>query len=134
FAASKLITMYYREAIVPNTLAMLLDILLDAEGAAYNEILAWFTANPEQAVALIEPELKKGLPPDASEKDKDDLAKRQAHAAVVLLQLDESDGDIWRMLGQSADPRLRSHLIDRLSKVGLNPETLIQQYRDEKDV
>jgi len=34
FAASKLITMYYREAIVPNTLAMLLDILLDAEGAA----------------------------------------------------------------------------------------------------
>src|SRR5262249_36346709 len=87
-------------------------------------------------------ELAKPLPPGASDKDKDALAKRQAHAAVVLLQLDQRDNYIlalhqgeciWPMLQKDADPRLRSYLIHRLGRVRVDPETFIRKYLAEQD-
>jgi serine/threonine protein kinase/formylglycine-generating enzyme required for sulfatase activity len=120
-----------------------MDIVLDTEGEAYEELLARFMAvlstRAATAPDLIRTELDKGLRPDASEND----TKRDAHTAVVLLQLNQRDehiwplpdGDrIWPMLRQGADPRLRSYLLHRLGRVKLNPETLIQQYRAEPDV
>jgi formylglycine-generating enzyme required for sulfatase activity len=123
----------------PSVQKILIDLLLDTEGKTYNEFLPWFTEQPKPAAELLRTVLNQGLRPGASE---DDL-KRLARAAVVLLQLDQSEehtwplpqgGDIWPMLRQAPDPRLRSYLIHRLSRVGLIPETLIQQYRHEQDV
>jgi hypothetical protein len=82
---------------------------------------------------LLQKELVRKLLPGASDKDRDELAKRQAHAAVALFQLDQLDGEIWLMLRHGADPRVRDHLIHRLSRVGLKPHILIGQYRVEKD-
>jgi hypothetical protein len=79
--------------------------------------------------------LEEGRRPGESEDD----TKRLAHAAVVLLQLDpldvriQADRIIWPMLGQHSDPRVRSYLIHRLSRVGLNPQILIEQYGREQD-
>jgi eukaryotic-like serine/threonine-protein kinase len=115
---------------------LLIDLLLDTEGAAYNESLPWFTVEPKQAAELIHTVLDKGLRPDASEDD----TKRGAHAAVVLLQLDQweeriqAGRTVWPMLGRRADPRVRGYLIHRLSRVGLKPEALVKQYGQEKDV
>jgi serine/threonine protein kinase/formylglycine-generating enzyme required for sulfatase activity len=117
-----------------------MDTVLHAEGGAYEELLVRFLASVRQDVPdLMRTELAKGLRPDASEND----TKRQAHAAVVLLQLDQRDeyiwphphGDrIWPLLRHGPDPRLRSYLIHRLGRVKLSPETLLQQYRAEQDV
>jgi formylglycine-generating enzyme required for sulfatase activity len=124
-------------------LAHLRDLVLEADGGAYEQLLPWFEGEPDQAADLVKKELARKLLPNASEKEKDELAKRQAHAAVVLLQLDQRDdhilplpqaGCIWEMLREGPDPRLRTYLIHRLGRVGVDPETLIRQYGVEQDV
>jgi formylglycine-generating enzyme required for sulfatase activity len=129
---------------------LLIDLLLDTEGADYKYFLEWFTAAPKVAAKLLlGPRADPGiiwpllgpradprvLRPDASEDD----TKRRAHAAVVLLQLDQWEKQIqagsiiWPLLGPRLAPRVRSYLIHRLSRVDLKPETLIQQYGQEED-
>jgi formylglycine-generating enzyme required for sulfatase activity len=118
-------------------------LVLETEGGPYEVLLPWFLARPEEAAKQVKMELARPLPPDASENDKDVLAKRQAHAAVVLLQLDQRDeyilplhqaDVIWPMLRQGSDPRLRTYLIPRLGRVRVDPETFIRKYvAEDKD-
>src|SRR5262249_44658831 len=80
----------------------------------------------------------------------DELARRQAHAAVVLLQLDDWDklrgpldqserisaDRLWPLLRESPDPRLRSlrsYLIHRFARVNIKPEVLIERYAADVD-
>jgi serine/threonine protein kinase/formylglycine-generating enzyme required for sulfatase activity len=115
------------------------DLVLETEGKAYEDLLPNFLGVPDdEAVDLVNKILAQKL----SENDKDDLAKRQAHAAVVLLGLDQGNEDLWPlqqaailwpMLRQDADPRRRSYLIHRFGRVRVNPESFIRQYRAEKD-
>jgi formylglycine-generating enzyme required for sulfatase activity len=60
-----------------------------------------------------------------------------------LLQLDQADGRlwplaraerIWPLFRQGSDTRLRSYLLHRLGSVGVNPETLLQQWEVEQDL
>jgi formylglycine-generating enzyme required for sulfatase activity len=115
----------------------LMDLVLEADGGVYEELLPWFMGEPREAADQVKKELAREPPANASQKEKDDWARRQAHAAVVLLQLDQRDdhilplpqaGRIWEMLRQGSDPRRRSYLIHRLGQVGVNPETLLRQY------
>jgi serine/threonine protein kinase/formylglycine-generating enzyme required for sulfatase activity len=117
-----------------------LDRLLNADGKVYQMLLDYFMT-AQQAPVLVQEELVKALPPNVSEID----IKRHAHAAVLMLQLDQRDEYItpplpradrflWPWLGQSPDPRLRSYLVHRLSSVNLIPETLILQYQHEEHV
>jgi serine/threonine protein kinase/formylglycine-generating enzyme required for sulfatase activity len=120
------------------------DLVLETEGGPYEVLLPWFMADSKRAAILLNEELTTPVPPHAPDKDKDDVAKRQAHAAVVLLQLDQADerlgpdeliyaAPLWPRLQQSSDPRVRSYLIHRLSHVRVDPETLLRQYAAEKD-
>jgi serine/threonine protein kinase/formylglycine-generating enzyme required for sulfatase activity len=123
------------------------DLVLEADGGVYEELLPWFMAKPELAADLMKKELARKSPSQESEKEKekDELARRQAHAAVVLLQLDQRDDTIWPldrakcirdMLGPGSDPRLRNFLIHRFGRAGINPDTLLRWYadKDEKEV
>jgi serine/threonine protein kinase/formylglycine-generating enzyme required for sulfatase activity len=63
----------------------------------------------------------------------DALAKRQAHAAIALLRLGNSER-LWPLLQQSADPRVRSFLIHLLSPLGSDPHALVQHLEQETNV
>jgi serine/threonine protein kinase/formylglycine-generating enzyme required for sulfatase activity len=72
-------------------------------------------------------------PPVVSDEAKDLLAKRQANAAVTLLQLGQAER-VWPLLKHSTDPRLRTYLIHRLSPLGAEPQALVERLDKETDI
>jgi formylglycine-generating enzyme required for sulfatase activity len=73
-------------------------------------------------------------PPDgtANEQRRDKDALRQASAAIALLALGQPE-HVWPRLCHSADPRLRSFLIERLGRVDVSPQPLIDHLRSNID-
>ncbi len=61
--------------------------------------------------------------PVITEETKDQLAERQARAAVALLRMGKA-GEIMPLLRHSADPGLRSFIINWLSPLGADPSTI----------
>ncbi len=58
-----------------------------------------------------------------TEEDKDHRAERQARAAVALFRLGHTD-QLWPLLRHSADPRLRSFIVNWLAPLGADPKTI----------
>ena len=58
-----------------------------------------------------------------SEDAKDKLALRQSRAAVALARFGNPDL-VWQLLRHSADPRVRSFIINWLSPLGADPKLL----------
>ena len=61
--------------------------------------------------------------PVITEETKDQLAERQARAAVALLRMEKAD-EIMPLLRHSADPRLRSFIVNWLSPLGADPHVI----------
>jgi len=61
--------------------------------------------------------------PVITEETRDRLAERQARAAVALLRMGKV-GEIMPLLRHSADPRLRSFIVNWLSPLGADPKIL----------
>ena len=61
--------------------------------------------------------------PVITEETRDRLAERQARAAVALLRMGKAD-EIMPLLRHSADPRLRSFIVNWLSPLGADPKTI----------
>ena len=98
------------------------------------------TESPGDATSGSSPPAS-SLPPEASvvwhrplvpDDQKEQLAVRQASAAVALLRLQQAD-QVWPLLRHQPDPRLRSYLLDRLASHGADPESLWQRLTVEKD-
>ena len=58
---------------------------------------------------------------EGSEEAKDRLAQRQARAAIALVRLGNADL-VWPLLRHSADPRLRSFIVNWLNPLGADPK------------
>ncbi|MBI3408861.1 MAG: SUMF1/EgtB/PvdO family nonheme iron enzyme [Planctomycetes bacterium] len=69
----------------------------------------------------------------AAPSPKQNVASRQANAAVALLRMNQS-AEIWPLLKHSLDPSVRSWLIHRLGPQGLDAGAIIKQLDDEEDV
>ena len=54
---------------------------------------------------------------------KDRLAERQARAAIALLRMGKA-GEIFPLLRHSADPRLRSFIVNWLNPLGADPKLI----------
>src|SRR5262249_19228151 len=65
--------------------------------------------------------------PVVSEQVKDRLAERQARAAISLIRMGKAE-EVWSLLRHSADPRLRSFIINWLNPLGADPRTLIAEF------
>ncbi|MGP0066585.1 MAG: SUMF1/EgtB/PvdO family nonheme iron enzyme, partial [Isosphaeraceae bacterium] len=63
---------------------------------------------------------------------RDRTAASIANTAIALLRLGRADV-VWPLLRQSTDPRIRSHLIDRMGPLGCDPTALIDRLRLEAD-
>src|SRR5262245_16102296 len=61
--------------------------------------------------------------PVVEEEVKDRLAERQARAAAALVRLGHAD-EVWPLLRHSADPRLRSFIVNWLSPLGADPKVV----------
>ena len=59
--------------------------------------------------------------PVVKEEIKDRLAERQARAAVALVRMGKAE-EVWPLLRHSADPRLRSFIVNWLNPLGADPE------------
>src|SRR5207248_9273777 len=71
--------------------------------------------------------------PSRKREQREQLARRQATAAVTLLKL-EAPEDAWPLYRHRDDPEARSQLIWRGGLLGLDPRQLVQRLEEEKDV
>ena len=63
---------------------------------------------------------------EGSEEAKDRLAQRQARAAIALVRLGDADL-VWPLLRHSADPRLRSFIVNWLNPLGADPKAIVAE-------
>jgi serine/threonine protein kinase/formylglycine-generating enzyme required for sulfatase activity len=61
--------------------------------------------------------------PTVQEEVKDRLAERQARAAVALVRMGKAE-EVWSLLRHSADPRLRSFIVNWLNPLGADPKRI----------
>jgi serine/threonine protein kinase/formylglycine-generating enzyme required for sulfatase activity len=87
----------------------------------------------EPALALLEAEVDKKAPPDASVEAKAKLARRQSNAAVALLRLNRP-ARVWPLLAHSADPSTRSFLIERLGLLHADCRAIVSRWDEEPQI
>ena len=114
----------------PATLA---DLLMAADKKQFAIIFPKFKEQGQRGLPVLIGEIDRKLPPDAKDEAKENLAKRQANAAVALLRMDQA-GIVWPLLKQRSDPRVRSYLIHRFGPLGADAQALVTRLADEPDV
>ena len=117
----------------PNNVPVLVDLLLTADNEQFLEVFSVLKAHREEVIQLLLDKLDVQSPPNALVAAKDQLAKQQANAAVALVQL-KSAVKVWPLLKHSSDPSLRSYIIDRLARFGIDPAILVAQESQATDV
>ena len=65
--------------------------------------------------------------PTVMEEVKDQLAERQARAAVALVRMGKAE-EVWPLLRHSADPRLRSFIVNWLFPLGVDPNVIAAEF------
>ena len=71
--------------------------------------------------------------PVVGTKDRVELARRRANAAIGLMRLGKTE-QVWELLRQQTEPDVRTYLIDRLGPLGADPRSLISRLETESDV
>jgi serine/threonine protein kinase/formylglycine-generating enzyme required for sulfatase activity/tetratricopeptide (TPR) repeat protein len=64
--------------------------------------------------------------PVITEETKDRLAERQARAAIALVRMGKAE-DVWNLLRHSAEPRLRSFIVNWLNPLGATPKLIVSE-------
>jgi eukaryotic-like serine/threonine-protein kinase len=111
----------------------LFDLLADAEQFQFAVLFDKLARHKEMVVALATVELARKPQAEATEDQKDLLAKRQANVAVALLRLGSPD-QVWPKLKASPDPRVRSYVTNWLGPLGGDPHQILQRLDSEPDV
>ena len=114
----------------PEVLAAL---IMEADVKQFGAIMPKLKARGASAVAILESELSTHLAPEATEDEKEKLAKRQANAALALLEMNQP-AEVWPLLKHSPDPRARTYLIHRLEPFGADPMVIVNRLGQEADV
>lgn len=100
-------------------------------------MLAQASPTRAQSVRMSAPAAREVLARPTPSEDqvgaRDDLAKRQAAAAISLLRLGQTD-DVWLLFRHSADPTRRSYLVRELGRAGVGAELLVRRLSAEPDV
>ena len=105
--------------------AFLADLLLDSEEKHFAVLFDRLKAHQDGAVPLLESKLKKAKEAyvDSNDEQKDQLAQRQARAAVALVRLGEGE-KVWTLLRHSPDPSVRSFIVNLLNPLGAEPKLI----------
>jgi eukaryotic-like serine/threonine-protein kinase len=107
----------------PNLLA---DLLMVADPKAYQKLFPLVQKQRAQTIPLFQAEIQKKANPAESEEAKDGRAERQARAAVALVRLGKAE-EVFPLLVHSADPRLRSFIINWLNPLGADAKLVVAE-------
>ncbi len=113
----------------PDVLA---DLVMDADEKQFAVIFPKLKERGEDGLRFLQREVEKAMP-DEAEEAKEALAKRQANAAVALLELNQPE-KVWPLLKHGPDPRVRSYLIHRFVPLGADCLALVRRLDAEPDV
>jgi eukaryotic-like serine/threonine-protein kinase len=109
----------------PERLAELLMVL---DPKSFARFFAVVERQAAGALPVFHAELAKSLAAPGkeavTEQARDQLAQRQARAAVALVRLGHA-GEVWHLLRHSPDPRLRSFIVNWLEPLGADPSPII---------
>ena len=114
----------------PDTLA---DLLLDADPKQYEILFPVLLRDREQAVDSMRRSLKVSARDEASQPERERLARRQATGAATLLKMN-APADAWPLFRHRPDPEARSQLIWRSGLLGVDPKLIVQRLDEEKNV
>jgi serine/threonine protein kinase/formylglycine-generating enzyme required for sulfatase activity len=98
------------------------DLLMDAGPEAYARFFPLAKRHAAQVLPALRGELEKRLTSEP-EDARDQLAQRQARAAIALVRLGRAE-EVWPRLNHSPDPRLRSFIVNWLSALGADPKLI----------
>ena len=108
---------------------LLADLLMDAGPKAYASLFPVAQQQAAGVLPVLQAEIAKSLASvneEGSEEAKDRLAQRQARAAIALVRLGDAD-QVWPLLRHSADPRLRSFIVNWLNPLGADPKAMVAE-------
>ena len=108
---------------------LLADLLMDAGPKAYASLFPVAQQQAAGVLPVLQAEIAKSLASvneEGSEEAKDRLAQRQARAAIALVRLGHAD-EVWPLLRHSADPRLRSFIVNWLNPLGADPKAIVRR-------
>jgi hypothetical protein len=88
--------------------------------------IAWFPYRSPGLLPLVPLTASVWHRPLITEAAKDQLAQRQARAAIAFLRMGKA-AEFILVLRHSADPRLRSFIVNSLDPLGADPKTLAAQ-------
>ncbi len=97
--------------------------LLDADREQFERMLEIARAREIRIASTLEAELALTFDAVPDEASKEQLAARQANAAIALLRIGQG-AQVWNRLGDGADPRLSAYFIERAGQFGLDPAIL----------
>ncbi|MGE3804714.1 MAG: SUMF1/EgtB/PvdO family nonheme iron enzyme, partial [Gemmataceae bacterium] len=106
--------------------ALLTRLLLDADRDQFLVYFAKVEPHKEQARAALQEVLARPIEAQPTVDAKEQLARRQANAAIALIRFGEAVS-VDRLLQYRGDPRTRSYLIDRIGPFGVKPGAIIAQ-------
>lgn len=108
------------------------ELLLEAPPKPFQLLWPVVRGTSSAVLPLLARELQASPPAQATEAERDRLARRQANAAILLLRLNEPDL-VWPLFRQQPDPSVRGHLIARCRRLGVSPAILALQLEIERD-
>ena len=114
----------------PETLTRL--IRLADNDQEFQPLLAALRDHTQAVIPELQTRMKQLPRSGAEPAERDAFWKKQAIAAVCLLELGEADS-VWPLFRQTPDPTLRSFLIDRLARLGATPDVVAKQIKQESD-
>ena len=111
---------------------LLVDLIEDADLRQHAILLPVLKLHRTEVVNFLRSYVDEQPPVGATDNGKDELASQQANCAVTLLLLDQPEA-VWPLLRHSPEPRLRSHLLDRMEPMGVDPLMLLARLRGEDE-
>ena len=111
---------------------LLAELVMNADAQRFDLIFPLFLDGLEKGLPLLIEEIERKPPLDAKDEAKENLAKRQANAAVALLRIGRPE-KAWSIFKHSNNPRARSYLIHSLSPLGASTGTIIKRLDEEPD-
>lgn len=116
----------------------LADFLVDekrsvSERGLIATVYGRYAADTPDAYARLEKELTETSGADATAEAKVALAKKQASIGVALLAMGQGE-KVWPLLKHNPDPTLRSYLIERMGRGGVDAKVLAARLEEEKEV
>ncbi|MEO2031097.1 MAG: serine/threonine protein kinase, partial [Planctomycetaceae bacterium] len=114
----------------PKTLTPL--ILLADNDREFQPLLAALRNHSQSVLPELQTRIRESPPEDAEPAERDAFLKKQANAAVCLLESGDT-ASVWPLFQQRPDPSLRSFLIDRMARLGATPSVLAKRIKEESD-